>query len=79
MTAKNCENYQGLFKKYWFDFSDLEKDIHLMTLAFKDETAYDPMRNLIQIKSLVETEIICTRQWLSYNWFISKDIGAFLT
>ncbi len=27
----------------------------------------------------VETEIICTRQWFNYDWFISKDIGAFLT
>jgi hypothetical protein len=40
-------------QKYWFDFWDFEKDIHLMTLVFKDDEAYDAMRNLVQIKSLI--------------------------
>ncbi len=40
-------------KKYWFDFWDLEKYIHLMTLPFKDDAAYGAMRNLVQIKSLI--------------------------
>jgi len=34
-AAKICENLQRLFKKNWFDFEDLKKNIHLVTIRYR--------------------------------------------